>query len=110
MIVSGLILFEFVSTHFNLWWQEYFGTKKETVEHNVWKNSQARVDSAISEILDRRIEFRSAETIAEKRAIASYIRTQYPELNPDRIDNKELRRFFIKCLNDSFNYESLIQK
>jgi len=80
-----------------LWMYKHFAPKYREAERDVWEESPSRVEGAIQEINKRMLEYNRVESIEEKGAICSYLRTSYPDLSPHKIDDYKLRQFFENC-------------
>ena len=103
-ILGGILIFiafciiVFGITYASLGYEAFFGPKFKEVERNIWEETPSRVHGAIQEIASRRIEYVTSDDLIEKQAICSFLRDGYSELNPEYIDNYELRRFFEACM------------
>lgn len=82
--------------YLNLWWRQTFEPAHEDIDREVWENTNSRINGAVQEINERMIEYNSAESIEEKKAIAQYIRGSYPDLDPNKINDEVIRNFYKK--------------
>jgi len=76
---------------------KFFAPKYEDAKREVFENTNSRINGAVQEINKRMIEYNRAESKADKIAIAEYIRSSYPDLEPSKINDAKIRRFFEKC-------------
>lgn len=80
----------------NLWYREYFEPKHRAIDREVWENSPARVEGAIQDIANKRLEYMKAED-DEKQVICEYLRNSYPDLTQTKVDDYKLWQFFSNC-------------
>lgn len=79
-----------------LWYKGYFGPKYQEIDREIWEQTTSRIHGSTQEIGKRYLEYQKADE-DEKVAICSYLRTSYPNLDSDNIDDYKLRQFFNNC-------------
>ena len=94
VLFIGLII---AASYGGLWYRQVFEPKHKIIDREVWENTPSRVHGVTQEVSKRMVEYNRAEDEIEKRAICSSLRTAYSNVDPEVIDDYELRQFFKKC-------------
>lgn len=97
LAIIAVVLIVIGASFFGLWHYGYFAPKYKAAEREVWENTPSRVHGAVQEIAKRNVEYNSAKTDLEKKAICATLRNMYSNLDPEVIDDYTLKQFFKKC-------------
>jgi hypothetical protein len=74
-------------------WKGFFGPKHAAVERKVFEQTRSYVHGKAQDLSRYRLQYLQAETQEAKDTIASTIRMQFAEVNPDDLQNEDLRGF-----------------
>ena len=101
VLLVGMLSLAFGAEWLGIAWKGYFGPKHAAVERQVFKQTRGFTEGKAQQLSKMRMEFMRMkdDDVNGKRAIASTVRMQFAEFNPETL-NPELRRF----LNQMMNY------
>jgi len=97
VIIILLLVISFIGQAVNLWNLKFWGPKFEDAKRDVWEQTNSRINGAIQQIADSRLEYIRSEDPIEKEAICSTLRAMYPDITTDEIDDYTIRQFFSNC-------------
>lgn len=69
------------------------------VERETFKESTAYNEGVAQFLAKSYREYNQATSFTDKKAICDYVVTRYPNVNPDHIENKDLRDFYKMCIS-----------
>jgi len=96
-ILILLFVIGFIGQAVNLWNLKFWGPKYEDAKRDIWEQTNSRINGAIQQIAESRLEYLRTEDPIEKEAICSTLRSMYPDITTDEIDDYTIRQFFSNC-------------
>ena len=69
------------------------------MDRKIFKESEAYTEAAAQFLAKEYKEYNEAESDDDQEAIMNYVAMRYPNLNPDNIDNHDLRNFYEDCVS-----------
>lgn len=99
IIITSIVLLvvlafglEFLGLH----WMKFFEPRRENVIREVFEQTKSYVHGKIQDLAKYHEEYKKANTIADKEAIASIIKLRFAEFDAEQIKSVPLKSFLIK--------------
>ena len=83
----------------SLVWQSYTLPKRAEIQRKAWENTRSFKEGKRQELVRYRLQYLQAQTVDEKKAIASTVRLSFADVNREGME-KELKEFLEFCFND----------
>lgn len=83
----------------SLKWQGYFGPKHEDVKRQIFRSTQSFNRGAETQLADYRLQYIHCKDNIERQAIMSTVRSQFADVNPDKISNPDIRDFLNQAIS-----------
>ncbi len=80
---------------FSLAYRKVIGVRSANIEREIFLESQSQVQGAIRDLANYRRQYNQAEDDSEKKAISQLIVNRLSHLDPDYVDDRELRDFLL---------------
>ncbi|HEX2986063.1 MAG TPA: hypothetical protein VHO71_04535 [Caproiciproducens sp.] len=87
----------------NVGYTKTVGKAQTNAENQVFHQTQAYIDGAVSDISKVKLEYEQAKDKDTKQALLSYIRSTYANLNPADINNPSVAEWLRDVQNGNFN-------
>lgn len=98
LIIVLLVSLAFGAEWLGIKWKGFFGPKHANVEREIFLETRSFNSGVAQQLAKYRHEYMATDDPDEKEAIKSTVRTMFAEVNPENIDNLELRQFFNTCM------------
>jgi|SRR5579875_505959 len=84
-------------------WSGFFGPKQATVQQEVWQNSSPHVQSVEQDLAKEQLELAKTTDPQARQAIISYLQTECAGVDPNTINNPQLRIFMEQIQSGQIN-------
>ena len=79
-------------------WRGFWGPRESAVEREIFESTRSYTVAAKQQMARYRLQYMQAESDTDRKAIASTVRMQFPDLNPSDME-PELANFWRDCMN-----------
>lgn len=80
-------------------WQGYFGPKHADVERAIFRETQSFNRGAEIQLADYRLQYFKEDDPVTKQAIMSTVRSQFADVDPNNINNPDIRLFLNQAIS-----------
>lgn len=106
--IAVVIIAAFTGIAFGCGWLKVGYTKtvskaQTNAENQVFHQTQAYIDGATQDISKVKLEYEQSKDTSSKKALLSYIRSTYANLNPSDINNQSVSEWLRNVQNGNIN-------